>query len=43
MNNFKIKQLNSPKDDNDGTNKGFVDKSIADELNKLHITLPTNR
>ena len=23
--------------------KGFVDKSIADELNKLHITLPTNR
>ena len=43
MNNFKIKQLKSPTDDNDGANKGFVDKSIADELNKLHITLPTNR
>ena len=40
---IKSQNLKTPTDDNDSANKGFVNKSIADELSKLHITLPTDR
>ena len=42
MGNNKITNLKTGTEDSDA-NKGQLDLSIADELYKLHITLPTNR